>query len=87
MIATARGPHRKPVTNHRSGFFPQRQNSLSSSLAGDADGIEVRVSEIGDHDANQLRDSDPDLTPHRYADRLSVDRSVGCERSRETPCH
>ena len=47
MIATARGPHRKPVTNHCSGFFPQRQDALSSSLAGDADGIEVRVPATG----------------------------------------
>jgi len=56
MITAACGPHRKPVPDHRSGYFPQRQDALASSLAGDTDGIEVRVPESGDHDVNQLRD-------------------------------
>ena len=30
---------------------------------------------------------DPDLTPHRYTDRISVGRSVPYEYSRNTPCH
>ena len=56
MIAATRGAARKPVPDRGSGFFPQRQDALASPLAGDADGIEVRVPEIGDHDRNQLRD-------------------------------
>ena len=39
--------------------------------------------------ACEERDQDryPDLTPHRYTDRISVGRSVPYEYSRNTPCH